>query len=212
MNSMQKQRLIGAVVLLALGVIIVPVLFDFSREQQSGVKGVEMPPAPEVMHMEVLPLDDWSQKAEPAADRVEEPAAVAEVVEPAEPPVSVPVQAEVVVPPPPPPQSEPAVVAPPPEPKVVKPAPAAPVTRPAAIVNEGWVLQIASLTVEAKANELRDQLRKAGYPVFIEYGKSGGAAIYRVKAGPVVSRSAIDELKALVKQKTGLDGLVVQYP
>ncbi len=218
MSPMQKQRLIGAVVLVALGVIIVPMLFDFSREGAVEMQGIDIPPAPDAMRMEVLPLDDWSQKVDPGIDKPQPPAVVAETeaVEPTEPPVpaAVPVE-EVAAEPPPSAPKEPVVV--PPAPAAVKPAPVAPVpSAPAAAkkgaVTEGWILQIASLTVEAKANDLRDRLRAAGYPVFIEYGKSGGSAIYRVKAGPVAGRAAADDLKIQVKQKIGLDGLVMQYP
>ena len=226
MSPMQKQRLIGAVVLVALGVIIVPMLFDFSREGPVEMQAVDIPPAPDVMRMEVLPLDDWSQKADPGIDKPEPVAVVAEsvagAVESAEPivPAAVPVE-EVATEPPPSVAKAPVAV--PPVPPVVKPAPVvvpvAPALTPRApavakkgVVAEGWILQIASLTVESKANDLRDRLRVAGHPVFIEYGKSAGSAIYRVKAGPVASRTAADDLKVQVKQKTGLDGLVMQYP
>ncbi len=229
MSPMQKQRLIGAVVLVALGVIIVPMLFDFSREGAVEMQGVDIPPAPDAMRMEVLPLDDWSQKVDPGIDTPEPVAVVAETetgteigteaVESSEPPVAaaVPVE-EVAAEPPPSAPKEPVAVV---KPAVVKPAPvvasaAPPPSVPTAakkgVVAEGWILQIASLTVEAKANDLRDRLRAAGYPVFIEYGKSGGSAIYRVKAGPVAGRAAADDLKIQVKQKTGLNGLVMQYP
>ncbi len=204
MNPAHKQRVIGAAVLLALGLIIVPTLLDFSRDEQVDMKGVEIPPGPDAMRMEILPLEQWSQKVEPGIEAQQQSAAEAAVVESSEPPAPVPDEVDV------------SVSAPPPS--EVKPAAPAPATKPAiaktevAAVAEGWVLQVASLTVEAKANALREQLRKAGYPVFIERGKSGDSVIYRVKAGPVTSRAAADELKMQVKQKTRLDGLVMQYP
>lgn len=204
MNPVHKQRVIGAAVLVALGLIIVPALLDFSRDEQVDMKGVEIPPGPDAMRMEVLPLEQWSQKVEPGIEAQQQSAAEAAVVESSEPPAPVPDGVDVAVSAPPPSEVKPAVPAP-----ATKPATA---KTEAAAVTEGWVLQVASLAVETKANELRDQLRKTGYPVFIERGKSGGSVVYRVKAGPVADRAAADELKMQVKQKTRLDGLVMQYP
>ncbi len=220
MSPAHKQRVIGAAVLLALGLIIVPTLLDFSRDEQADMMGVDIPPGPDAMRMEVLPLEQWSKKLEPGIEVQQQPAAEADAVEPVEPPAPTPDPVDVAVSAPPS-ETKPAVMMAPAAPPVAKPAPAPPVTKPApapapkaeaVAVAEGWVLQIASLTVEAKANELRDQLHKAGYPVFIERGNSGGSVIYRVKAGPVTNRAAADELKTQVKQKTRLDGLVMQYP
>ncbi|MDZ4261467.1 MAG: SPOR domain-containing protein [Pseudomonadota bacterium] len=205
MNPVHKQRVIGAAVLVALGLIIVPALLDFSRDEQVDMKGVEIPPGPDAMRMEVLPLEQWSQKVEPGVEAQQPPAAEADVVKSSEPPAPIPDEVDVAVSAPAPSEAKPAAPAP-----ATKPAPAA--KAEAAAVTEGWVLQVASLTVETKANELRDQLRKTGYPVFIERGKSGGSVVYRVKAGPVADRAAADELKMQVKQKTRLDGLVMQYP
>lgn len=214
MSPAHKQRVIGAVVLVALGLIIVPAVLDFSRDEHADMKGMEIPPGPDAMQMEVLPLEEWSQKVEPGVARQEQSG---EAVESTEPPETTPDQIEAAVPAVPVPQkneSRPAPAPLAPVAPVAKPAPA-PVTTAApkaetVAKGEGWVVQVASLTVEAKANELRDQLRKAGHPAFIERGKSGGGDIYRVKAGPVAQRAEADELKRKVKQITGLEGLVRQ--
>lgn len=220
MSPAHKQRLVGALVLVALFAIIVPTLLDFSGDERNDMKGMEIPPGPDAMKMELLPLDDWSQKVAPAINPpgAENSAVMGEAVESSEPPK----------PTPDPIGETPAPAQPPQEPKAAapaetEPAPAriapvplpAPKAAPAAAPKSGagggsesWVVQVASLTTEAKANELRDRLRKGGYPAFVEHGKSGAGDIYRVKAGPLAQRTAADELKQQIRQSTGLDGLV----
>lgn len=210
MSPTHKQRIVGAAVLVALLLIIVPAVLDFSRDERNDMKGMEIPPGPDAMKMEVLPLEEWSQKVEPGVDSPAPPVdVVAEgrVPESVEPPQSVPD----VAPPPAPPQVESKPVAPAPSTPAVKvaPVPAAP-KREAPAVSGGWIVQVASLSVEAKANELRDKLRKAGHPAQVESAKGGSGTVYRVKAGPVASRDEAETLKRGVKETTGLDGLIRQ--
>lgn len=216
MSPAHKQRLIGAMVLVALFAIIVPTVLDFSRDERGDMKGMEIPPGPDAMQMEVLPLEEWAQKSDPGIPPQEQGGAVVESTEPpqstsdmvdAGAAVAGAVERKVT---PVAPASEPKAAA---TPDVKLKAPvapaAAPKTEPAA-GGSGWVVQVASLSVEAKAVELRDRLRKDGYPAFVEPGKGGNGVIYRVKAGPVQQRGEADELKQRIKQSSNLDGLVMQ--
>ncbi len=213
MNPSNKQRVIGAVVLVALGLIIIPAVLDFSRDERSvDMKGVEIPAGPDALQMEVLPLEEWSQKVEPSVE-VQGQSAAAEAAKSTEPPETISDRIEMTAPVAQ--QNEPtSIPAPIPAPlaqqpaATVKPVPAPKTATVAA--GEGWMVQVASLTVEAKANELRDQLRKVGHPAFVERAKSGGSSLYRVKVGPVLERAAADDLKKQIKQATNLNGLVMQ--
>jgi DedD protein len=207
-------------VLVALFAIIVPTVLDFSRDERSGMKGMEIPPGPDAMQMEVLPLDEWAQKSDPGISP-QEAGAAGEAVESTAPPEPAPdltetapaTVAKVVpkaVPAATPGEQKPITT---PDLKVQSPAAPTPVLAPkaeAAAGGGGWVVQVASLTVEAKAVELRDRLRQGGYPAFVEPGKGGNGVIYRVKAGPVQQRGEADELKQRIKQSSNLDGLVMQ--
>lgn len=201
MSPAHKQRLVGAAVLVALFLIIVPTVLDFSRDERIEMEGVGIPPGPDVMQMEVLPLDEWSQRVEPEVSRDQ---AVEEA------PI------EAAAPPEPAPEAALPVAEPPPS-RAVAPAPAsasapAPIaaSAPRDAVADGWVVQVASLGSEARADELRDRLRKEGHSVTVEKGGSGSATVYRVKAGPVESRDEAELLKSRIKQATGLEGLVRQ--
>jgi len=193
MDQAHKQRLVGAIVLTALGLILIPTLLDFSRDQPNLLSESEIPEAPDVMKMEVLPLDVWSERIDPGIDStnriVESPAPVKK---PTEAPAPV-IEKQAATP----------VLEKKPEKVVSKP----PVPGGAS----AWVVQLASFSDEAKAFKLRDSLRKAGQPVFVERHRADSGIIYRVKVGPVLLRSEADSLKKQLASETKLNGLVMKY-
>jgi len=92
-----------------------------------------------------------------------------------------------------------------PKPVVAKP------TAPAA-AGVGFAVQIGAFGNAAQANKKRDELRGAGFSAFTETVNSGSSTLTRVLAGPVVSRAEADQLKAQVKAKLGIDGMVRSHP
>lgn len=88
-------------------------------------------------------------------------------------------------------------------------APAA--ARPAAS-GTGFAVQLAAFSKPADAAALRDRLRAAGFSAFVEQVKTDKGALSRVRVGPVVGRAEADQLKAQVKAKTGMDGIVRPHP
>jgi cell division septation protein DedD len=95
-----------------------------------------------------------------------------------------------------------AVAAPPP------PPPAA--TSAAASV--GFAVQLAAFSKPADASALRDRLRAAGFNAFVESVSTDRGTLTRVRAGPVQSRAEADQLRAQIKSKLGLDGVVRPHP
>jgi DedD protein len=204
MEHAHKQRLIGGLVLAALLLILVPAILDFSQERRSPLETAEMPESPDAMKMEVLPLEVWSQKIDPEVDNenriLEEPAPAPTVQ--AKPEEATPARETVK-------QSEPQAAVPP----QVKAAPKVE-AKSTPVVPAGataWVVQVASFSDEPKALALRDKLRKAGHPIFVERAVSSGQTIYRVKAGPVLQRDEADKLQAQIAREARLKGLVMQY-
>lgn len=104
------------------------------------------------------------------------------------------------------------------------PAAAAPVTtpaKPAAVVKpvaaaesgaKGFAVQVGAPASEAAANSLRDKMRAAGFPSYIQPVDTDTGRRYRVRIGPEADRSAASALLAQVKQKTGIDGIIVRHP
>lgn len=97
-----------------------------------------------------------------------------------------------------------------PKPVAAKPDTAKPVV--AAASNTGFAVQLAAFSKSADANALRDKLRAAGFSAFTEVVNTDKGALTRVRVGPVLNRAEADQLKAQVKSKVGLDGIVRPHP
>ena len=200
LDKVYKQRMVGALVLVALAVIFLPMLF--SREDEQRQIQVDAPAAPQMPVMSEV-------KVEPVP--VPEPQAIAQ--EPAPP------EQEAVV------QQPSAPVAPP----VVKPvvaAPKPPAVTPAQAVAQApakldttqkrldpnglpisWSVQLVSLSNRASADSLQKTLRNQGYNAYVR--SSGG--MNRVFVGPLLERAEADRLRDLLGKQQNLKGFVVRF-
>ncbi|WP_413623661.1 SPOR domain-containing protein [Luteibacter sp. Lutesp34] len=89
-------------------------------------------------------------------------------------------------------------------------APTAPAAAPRA---GGFAVQVAAVSSEADATRLRDRLRGAGIPGYVDsVASASGAKLWRVRAGPQTQRDDAVRLKDQIKAKVGLDGVVVTAP
>jgi DedD protein len=210
MEFLLKQRLVGAVVLVALGVIFIPMLLEGPHRNLVP----EMEPLPE-------PED------QPVSQPMEHFPAPAEI--PAEPSVSV-VHTDVA----PEPQSEdkqpqpdPQAASaegrplplplPEPEPESVpapepakQPVPEAKPAEPGPLGN--WVLQVGSFSSEQNALRLRDKLREAGFVVQVERVSVAGKTHFRVRVGPYLERAEADRDQKKLAKTFDLNGRVLSYP
>ena len=102
----------------------------------------------------------------------------------------------------------------PPPPVVPKPVAAAP--QPAnpvpAATSTGFAVQLAAFSKPADAIALRDRVRAAGFSAFTESVTTDKGSLTRVRVGPVATRAEADALKAQVKTKVGVDGIVRPHP
>ena len=190
-----KQRIVGAIVIVALGVIFIPMILN-RDDSNSGISGTNIPVKPQ----ELQQLANQTPPALPPAPA--QPAETRQLVDKDTPPLpqataplvqetAAPVKSETVT-----------------ETTTNKtPAPsAAPKTR-------AWVVQIASFTDRNKALQLRDRLRKAKYTSFVESITAKQGTLYRVRVGPVVKREEAEKLQAkIVKQLKLKNPLVMAYP
>lgn len=188
-----KRRLVGAVVLIALGVIFIPMILDGSGRSGRSAVDVEIPPAPVYDVPDRLPPTSTppTPPTPPAHQdpprRSEEASLKAVPSAPASRP------------------SEPRREVP--EAEESKESGAG-VASPSA-----WVVQVGSFEDETKATALRDRLRKGGFPTFVEtYRAEGGKTLYRVRVGPELKRELAEEALAKLKREQKVDGLVVTHP
>lgn len=187
-----KQRLAGAIVLIALGVIFIPMLLDGAGMKEKDRLELRMPPKPKYdfpRHIEEVPLP------EPAEEDVPEKP-VASATENANPPSK------------PTPKKTVEVSPEPQEPVKEESPPAVPVNRNPAL--DSYVIQVGSFGDRKNALLLRDKLRKAGFTAFVESVTSQGKVMTRVKVGPVVKRSEAEDLVQRLDKQMKLQGQIIK--
>lgn len=201
LDKVFKQRMVGALVLVALAVIFLPMLF--SRQDEQRQIQVDAPTAPQIPVMQPV-------QVEPVA--VPEPQVIAQEPVPEELPV---VEQQVATAPVAPVVAKPAVVAP--KPPAVTPAQTvaqAPakldITQKRVDPNGlpiSWSVQLVSLSNRASADNLQKTLRNQGYNAYVR--SSGG--MNRVFVGPLLERAEADRLRDLLGKQQNLKGFVVRF-
>jgi len=208
-----KQRIVGAIVLIGLGVIFIPVILN-QGDHSSLITGSNIPPKPvELARMpeQVAP----PQPSVPTANRD-----LPKLVDEHTPPItqidtSV-TESKTVIPP-----TEKTTVTIKSDIKASSPtktdnAKTVSTTPKATLPTQktrAWVVQVASFSEQQKAIKLRDRLRKAGHPGFVESITNKKGRYFRVRIGPVVKRSKADKLKKKIAKQFKLkDALVMAHP
>jgi DedD protein len=199
MDQMLKQRLIGAIVIIALAVIFIPMILEGPDDELSP-RTQAMPPPPTIDYQSEVELPVPEESTEPSesfADTTMEQEASAIP----EPPIS---QAEVVT-------IEAEVPAKQAEPAVAKStSPAIPSLAATSITQDGWILQVGSFSQRANALSLRDRLMKSGYQASVKDVKAAGGTIHRVLVGPVSDRPAAEKLRNKLASEQKLTAMVLE--
>lgn len=232
MDILLKQRLVGAIVLISLAVIFLPMLFTGKDdEEQKFESSIPAEPVYEIKSPQVsvpLPLPSKTLEKVPLREPVIKEEIKEEIVQakPESQAVSKSEASETTKSAEPEPEQPPdsqkklpaepasAVADSKPEPKTAsadkdkKETVAA--IKPSDVT--GWVVQVGSFSNKANAEKLRDKLRKMGMASFVAKGMSDNKTVYRVRVGPEAERADAEILKAEIKEKTNLNGLVMKYP
>jgi len=198
-----KQRLVGAIVLVALGVIFIPMLLE--GPNRTLVPEMDEMPTPEALAPE-LPLKPFPPAAEPVeAQRAVVTDATGEKA-PEKPAPSTPSSQPPAAKPAPPPAAASPKPARAPETPVLGESPAT--TRP----KDSWVVQVVSLSNKANALALRDRLRKGGFATQVERVTVGGKTRYRVRVGPFLQRTEAERVRKQIAGHFSQNGRVMSYP
>ncbi len=204
MDFLLKQRLIGAVVLVALAVIFIPLLLEGPGKELVP----EMEPLPELTgqhtRIELSRFPDTGEVPEEADVTVlQVDTAQPDIAQPNDLPPPEPDQVE-------PPETEPLPTPPPVQLKTdVKPMPE-PAKSTRLLGN--WVVQVGSFSSEQNALRLRDKLRKAGFVAQVEKVRVKEKSLFRVRVGPYLERSEADLDQAKLAKQLNLNGRVFSYP
>ncbi|WP_312480610.1 SPOR domain-containing protein [Stutzerimonas nitrititolerans] len=185
------QRMVGALVLIALAVIFVPMLFNREDDaRRVEVDAPAMPQTPAMPDVEVQPVEVSEPAAEPFPEEFEinEEGPETEAQVPAEP-----------------------ITAPP---AVAEPTPTLPVEQPkpeqrldAANLPVSWSVQLASLSNRESAEALTAKLRSQGYNAYVRTFEG----MNRVFVGPLVERAEANRLRDVLERQQKLKGFVVRF-
>lgn len=214
-----KQRMVGALVLVALAVIFLPMLF--TREDEMRQVQVDAPQAPAMPSLPQVQVETIQvPEQQPVTDMSEQPPVV---VDESTAPASAPSQPIAPAPSAAPQAQAPAVkpVAPAPAAKVETrpaatpaPAPAASAAKPVApskIDANGlpvsWSIQLASLSNRTGADNLQKTLRSQGYNAYIR----SADGMNRVYVGPLIERAEAERLRDVINRQHKLKGFVVRF-
>lgn len=212
MNEVLKQRLVGALILVALGVVFWPIIFVEPGEQ-GGAEESRIPPRPLVETAPVEAPDIAGLRPSREIEKVPEPAD-RELLTLA--PEAPPVAASSTVSAPSTNKSEPAAKpapkpAPKPEPKKTRSeAPVKP-----ALDDEGipitWILRVASVSSAEKADQLRKDLLEMGHKAYAKKIRSNGKTLYRVYVGPKAEKARLQKIQGDIDARFGVSSLITRY-
>ena len=187
-----KQRIVGAIVLVALAIIFIPMLLPGHGDSGFIDADSTIPPRPDKLeNMRVLEMENPVTPPPPRQS------------------VRTPVDEKTPPLPEPAPVKTPEKTSPPPA-KAPQPAPAKktdPQAKP-----QAWAVQVGSFSKKANAMQLRDKLRAKGYKAFVEHVQLPSGSSYRVRIGPYVKRSQAEKIQKSVAGKMKLKGIVVGHP
>jgi DedD protein len=211
LDKSYKQRMVGALVLVALAVIFLPMLFTRQDEQrQVTVEAPSAPQAPAMPQVQVEPVvvpepQALPQEPVPSDDEIADQQAPSMPITPAAPVAAAPAPAAKPITPPPAPVAKPAPAQP------IAAAPAKPDTTQSRVDANGlsvsWSVQLASLTSRASAESLQKSLRSQGYNAYIRTADGKN----RVFVGPLIERAEADRLRDLLGRQQNLKGFVVRF-
>ncbi|WP_043229680.1 SPOR domain-containing protein [Pseudomonas sp. CF161] len=211
LDNVYKQRMVGALVLVALAVIFLPMLF--SREDEQRHVSVEAPVAPQAPVMPQVQVEPvvvpepqaLPQEPIPSDDEVVQQSAPSAPIVPSAPATPVAPPTAAIKP------------APAPAPAAPKPTPAQSVAsaRPdtsqsridANGLSVSWSVQLASLSSRESAENLQKTLRSQGYNAYIRSADGKN----RVFVGPLIERAEADRLRDLLGRQQNLKGFVVRF-
>lgn len=191
MREAVKHRFIGGAILVAVAVLFLPSFFK-DRQQYQVDTDSQIPQRPEITTVEFN---------DPSSPEGIEPAPAPETMFVPDESTAVTVSS--------------AAISSAASSSVALPEPVAP-TVPTLNLNkqglpEAWVLQVASLSTEAAANKLRDQLTAQGYKAYVRASSSGSTQVYRIYVGPNLDRAQVQDTKQKLDKQLKVNSLVLPF-
>jgi DedD protein len=215
MDMSLKQRLIGAIVLIALAVIFVPMLLDGSGHKEQIAMGLNIPPEPEFKFEEPLPsLPDITSDQVETLSRQRTPQLLQPTLPNAGEDKSTSssddasnVRARKATPSE---RQNTSVI----HPEVARDGGSKPASHSVSTISDTqvWVVQVGSFKKKDNATALLDKLLVAGYAAFQEKVGDTRAPIYRVKVGPEKRQERAEAIRNQLHAEFKLKAIVIKQP
>jgi DedD protein len=196
-DSIVKQRLVGALILLALGVVFWPIIFVPESRQPTAVS-VAVPQEPPVDLSPVPEPDNLGLRSGGEAQvqgLADEDAALPPSLSGDDAPPALPAQSEI-------------------EP-VPELADAGAELAAPALDEDGlpvaFTLQVATMGDRERAERLRDELVGAGYKGYVKRLRRDDRVLYRVLVGPRYTRDELLPVKAAIDEAWQVESLIMRY-
>ncbi|MEM1402442.1 MAG: SPOR domain-containing protein [Pseudomonadota bacterium] len=194
MDNLVKQRLVGALILVALAVVFWPIIFVPTAQETSDVI-VEVPAAPPI---DRAPLPEPDNAGLRLGSEAEAQSDLSADVEP-------------------PPEDEELEKLP--DRNSVLPTPeleeARESLREPAMDADGlpiaFSLQVATMGDKARAERLRDELVAAGYKGYVKRFRRDEKTLYRVLVGPKYNRNDLVTIKGVVDDRWRVESMIIRY-
>ena len=182
MNDILKQRLVGAIVIIALGIVFWPVVF-VDAQRQAMDRTSQVPPMPTMKHSRIA--------APERLDTVEPVSASAVIVLHDAPPEIITSAAS--------------------DTEISTPEPGSGPALDDAGIPIAWVLQVVSVSKKEKADTLAQELIDAGYKAYHRPLRRGQETLYRIYVGPVFDRNQLLKTKQQVDKRLKVDAIIARY-
>lgn len=198
-----RRRLIGAIVLVTVVVVVLPMVLDSEPKPVSQEIDVRIP-SPDsggfTSKVVPVPTPDSKPAPKPPAVAKSEPAATVESKAPKVPPPAAPDMATAGA------GAKEATA----QPKTsTKAQTAEPTAKKAGVVPSGkYVVQIAALLDAGKAKQMQEKISAAGIHSYTQVVKTAKGDVTRVRAGPYATREAAEKAQKQLRS-AGFDGKVV---
>jgi DedD protein len=176
MDEKMKERLVGAAVVVILGVVFIPLLLDGPPRAVRETRNLDLPGQDQV-GMKQVTID----LRQPGSS-VPQPDPIAPEV--TAPPMETPVEAG----------DAGSGKSQAPQPRPVASADATPGVQPATADTGEWLVQVGSFSSRDNADRLASQLKAQGFKAFVSQYKEGGRTLHRVRVGPAQAREGAETL------------------
>jgi len=206
MDDGLKQRVVGAVIIVALGVVFIPKVFN-EPALQSDIFGANIPPVPSIADINVNPqystsaheirqqVESIRKKALLGASKERSKKANQIVKSDTQSSAKTDVKNSTLI-----------------KPKLeLGPENKESSEGVSNLGGDVWTIQLGSFNKESNATSLRDKIRDKGMRAYIERYRSQGKFVYRVFVGPDLRKMDARSTLERLKQQFGLEGFVVRY-